>query len=130
MPCSVEIVMAEFAPGRPTLEPTLSSVRRTWPEATVTLYTNIDLDPAFWGVDKLVPTENRFGGSRAGWRGSDYYQIVGLLAESDADVAIAVDKDMHIISEDAARELPNLAQRFGLCVPQNPRGTFDGLQAH
>lgn len=60
------------------------------------------------------PTHPRFG-----WRMNDYHKAKGLL-ESEADVAIAFDADMRIVS-DQVRSVENLAKTFGLCLPINPR---------
>jgi hypothetical protein len=52
--------------------------------------------------------------------------VLGLL-NSDSDIAIALDSDMAIVSPEVYSLIP-LVQRFGSCVPQNPRMQvrFDG----
>lgn len=56
---------------------------------------------------------------RYGWRMNDYWQMRGLL-ESPADIAIALDADMQIVSHDVRTIIP-LVKKFGLCLTVNPR---------
>jgi len=101
------------------LDPTLSSLRERFPDARVTLYTDspyaaapdvavVTVDPPF---DRSHP--------RYGWRAHDLYQAHGLL-ESSADVAIAMDSDMLMVS-DRFRTIVPLVTRFGFAAPANPR---------
>lgn len=126
----IELVMSEFGhhranaggatlPLRDRLNPTLHGFRGLWPKAVVTLYTDQDW-PAEAGlqVRKVDPPFDR-SHPRYGWRAHDYYQIFGLL-NSTADVAVAMDSDMEIVSSKFGF-LTELAKRFGLTVPINPR---------
>ncbi|OFX13199.1 MAG: hypothetical protein A2Z18_11055 [Armatimonadetes bacterium RBG_16_58_9] len=99
----VELILAEF--GRPL--PDIGNLQAAFPGAAVRVITDGD-----------VPV--LFSGPRAGHRMNDYWKVHRLL-ESQADTAIAFDGDMRIVSADDARVLPGLAQRFGLCLPINPR---------
>jgi len=56
---------------------------------------------------------------RWGWRMNDYHKVRGLF-ESKADIAIAFDGDMRIVSNDV-KDIEDLVSRFGLCLPANPR---------
>jgi hypothetical protein len=56
---------------------------------------------------------------RWGWRMNDYWKVCGLL-QSNADIAIAFDADMQIVSDDV-KHVIGLARSFGLCMPANPR---------
>lgn len=127
---TVELVMSEFGPvrqnaggarlsGRDRLNPTLDSFLRIFPRARVTLRSDQHLEVGD-GV-RLVQVDPPFSRAeqRYGWRAHDYYQAVGLL-ESSADIAIAMDSDMRIVS-DGFRAILKLAGMFGLAVPINPR---------
>jgi hypothetical protein len=98
------IILAEF--GKP--KPDVSQFHHWFPGADVQVYGDGD-----------VPRIPQFEGPRYGWRAHDYWNV-RMALDSDADVAIAWDADMRIVSEDV-RTLPLLAGRFGLCLPANPR---------
>jgi hypothetical protein len=127
---TVELVMSEFGSTRQNaggaqfdsgnrLNPTLDSFRRIFPQAKVTLYSDQHLD-AGDGVE-VVRVDSPFSRTeqRYGWRSHDYYQAVGLL-KSSADITIAMDSDMKIVS-DGFRAIARFAEIFGLAVPLNPR---------
>jgi len=126
---SVELVLAEFGFDRENagkadlsvhsrLNPTLDSFRERFPDARVTLYTDVDIEAD--GIDRrtVEPPFDR-AHPRYGWRASNYFQAWGMR-HSDADVAIAMDADMKIVSP-AFRRIVPIATRFGLAVPANPR---------
>ena len=126
---SIELVMSEFGHARlnagggqlshfDRLNPTLDSFRKIFPKAQVTLFTDQDLWIDGVRVVKVSPPFNR-DEHRYGWRAHDYYQGVGML-ESTADIVIAMDSDMLIVSE-GFRVIVELADIFGLAVPINPR---------
>ena len=127
---SIELVMSEFGESRQNaggnrlahldrLNPTLGSFRNIFPSAQVTLYTDQPLQ-RYAGAD-VVTVAPPFDSceARYGWRAHDYYQAFGML-RSSADVAIAMDSDMLIVS-DGFRVIYQFAQRFGLALPINPR---------
>ena len=99
------VVFAEF--GRPA--PDVTQFRETWPEAEIQV----------WGDDD-IPRIGKFTGPRYGWRANDYWKVRKLL-DSGADIAISFDSDMRIVNREDVRTLPMLAERFGLCLPLNPR---------
>lgn len=101
------------------LNPSLDAFRNIFPSAQVTLYTD-KLLQSYSGVD-VVTVQPPFdpGHARYGWRAHDYYQAFGMLS-SFADVAIAMDSDMLIVSE-GFRVIWQFAERFGFAVPINPR---------
>lgn len=127
---TVELVMSEFGKGRVNagnarldvadrLNPTLGGFRSVFPSAKVTLYTDHE-----WQFDadiNVVIVDPPFDQNhpRYGWRAHDYYQAKGLLS-SRADVAIAMDSDMLIVSPDF-RAILEIAHIFGIAVPINPR---------
>lgn len=105
--------------GADALNPTLDSFQRVFPRAAVTLYADQDLD--FGPGVKVVRVNSPFSRAhqRYGWRSNDYYKGFGLL-QSSADIAIAMDSDMQIVSDDF-RAILELTSIFGLAVPLNPR---------
>ena len=114
----IAVILAEF--GKPA--PDVSQYRECWPDADIQVFGDAD-----------VPRIPQFEGPRYGWRMNDYWAIRKAL-DSGADVAIAVDGDMWIADMDKMRTLPLLAQRFGICLPINPRytvtrDTMDGADA-
>ena len=106
------------------LDPTYSSVKEFFPEAKLTLYTDIeelgknypDVEVRLVDIDESPFTKSNH---RWGWHCCDYYEAKGLL-ESTADVAISVDSDLMFISSDVRTILP-ITKRFGVCVPTNER---------
>lgn len=127
---TIELIMSEFGSTRRNaggaelsagsrLNPTFDSFRRIFPQAAVTLFTDAELQ-AGEGV-RVVRVDPPFlrGHQRYGWRSHDYYQAFGML-QSSADVAIAMDSDMMIVS-DGFRAIAELARIFGLALPLNPR---------
>ena len=106
------------------LDPTYSSVKKFFPEAKLTLYTDIkelgknypDVEVRLIDIDKSPFTK---ANHRWGWHCCDYYEAKGLL-ESTADVAISVDSDLMFISSDVRTILP-ITKKFGVCVPTNER---------
>ncbi len=126
----MELVMSEFGGSRQNagggklsdferLNPTLDSFRQIFPAASVTLYTDQDL--AERSDVRVLKVSSPFSpdDSRYGWRSHDYYQAVGML-DSSANVAIAMDSDMLIVSEGFSA-IVELAHLFGLALPINPR---------
>ena len=106
------------------LDPTYSSVKKYFPEAKLTLYTDIeelgknypDVEVRLIDIDESPFTKSNH---RWGWHCCDYYEAKGLL-ESTADVAISVDSDLMFVSSDVRTILP-ITKRFGVCVPTNER---------
>ena len=106
------------------LDPTYSSVKKFFPEAKLTLYTDIrelgknypDVEVRLINIDDSPFTKSNH---RWGWHCCDYYEAKGLL-ESTADIAISVDSDLMFVSSDVRTILP-ITKRFGVCVPTNER---------
>jgi len=101
------IILAEFGKSAPDV----TQYRETWPEADIQVFGDAD-----------VPHIPQFEGPRYGWRMNDLYKVRKCL-DSGADIAMCFDGDMRIVDREAARTLPLLAQRFGICLPLNPRYT-------
>lgn len=104
------IILAEH--GKPA--PDVTQYRECWPNAEIQVYTDLPdtLD--------LVPGHPRYG-----WRMNDFWKVSMLRSAlvSGADVAMCFDADMRIVDREAARQLPMLAAKFGVCLPMNPRYT-------
>ncbi len=101
----IAVILAEF--GRPA--PDVTQFRETWPEAEIQVV-----------GDGGTVRPAQFLGPRFGWRMNDFHKVRALL-DSGADIAISFDADMRIVNREDARTLPLLAERFGLCLPMNPR---------
>jgi hypothetical protein len=126
----IELVMSEFGSVRQNaggtklsaserLNPTLDSFLKVYPTALVTVYT--DQDMHFSSGVRVIKVSPPFDCTdpRYGWRAHDYYQAIGML-KSTADIAIAMDSDMLVVSEGFSA-IAIFAKRFGLTLPINPR---------
>ena len=106
---NLEFVFSEFGsrstanqPGSFTdeyrLDPTYSSIKKFFPEAKLTLYTDVpelaknysDVEVRLIDIDRSPFSKSNH---RWGWHCCDYYEAKGLL-ESTADIAISVDSDL------------------------------------
>ncbi len=131
---NIEIIFSEFGPRNqanqrwktpiPRLDPTYSSVKKYFPEAKLTLYTDIpEIGNDYEDVEvKTINVENspfNKNNHRWGWHCCDYYQVFGLL-NSTADIAISVDSDLMFTSNQVRTLLP-IIEKFGICVPSNER---------
>lgn len=103
------IILAEYAKPAPDV----AQYRECWPEADIHVYSGADL-PHVPALDMKHP--------RYGWRMNDYWKVRKML-DSCADVAMCFDGDMRIVDREGARTLPLLAEKFGICLPLNPRYT-------
>jgi len=130
----LEFIFSEFGPRHqanqkwktplPRLNPTYGSVKKYFPEAKLTLYTDQpeigkdyeDVEIRYIDVDNSPFDKNNH---RWGWHCCDYYQAVGLL-KSLADVAISVDSDLMFVSDEVKSIIP-IIKKFGVCVPTNER---------
>jgi hypothetical protein len=109
----IDLIMAEF--GTEKLEPALSSMSRYFPKLNLILYSDKEHTKYETNIVKsLYP-----GHPREGFRNNDYYKVLGLL-KSKAEVAISIDSDMFVCTS-GVKSLIFLVQKFGLCLPANPR---------
>lgn len=101
------------------LDPSLTSLRKFFPNAKYTVYSDFDLNIKGEGIQlKKVEQpvlQDKKHLERHFYHLADYYKFKGML-ESDADIAIAIDSDMFVWSEEIYR-LIYLTDRFGFCVP-------------
>ena len=102
---SLEILFAEFN-GK--FKPDIDNIKHYFPEAKVSVYTESE-------CNSLFEQESQF----YGYYMNDYWKVEKLLS-SEAEIAISLDADIKIVSEDI-RVLLTLTKKFGLCLPANPR---------
>lgn len=126
----IEFVFSEFNENRVNaggsefnlgsrLDPSLSSLRKFFPDAQYTVYSDFDLN--IEGV-QLKKVENpvlqdKTDHPRHFYHLADYYKFKGML-DSDADIVVSIDSDMFIWSENIYR-LIYLTEKFGYCIPSS-----------
>lgn len=127
---SIEFIFTEFGENRVNaggaalsnenrLEPTLSNIKKFFPEASVIVYTDFDLkiDGVITKrVESPVVDSNH---PRFGYRTGNYFKFLGMLS-SKADFCCALDTDMYFVNHHVY-SLVTLTKKFGFCVPQNVR---------
>ena len=107
------------------LDPTYSSIKKFFPNAKITLYTDTkefadnynDVEVRLIDVEKDSPFTK--SNHRWGWHCCDYYEAQGLL-NSKAEIAISVDSDLMFVSDEVKTIIP-IIKKFGICVPTNER---------
>lgn len=127
---NIEFIFTEFGKRRVNaggailsqenrLEPSLSGIKKYFPNSKVTVFTDFDLD--IKGVNSVIvdspipePEHPRFL-----YRTSVYHRFKGLI-ESEADFVCAIDSDMYFVNENVL-SLVTLTEKFGFCVPYTPR---------
>lgn len=133
---SIEFIFSEFNENRVNaggadlsqhsrLDPSLSSLRKYFPKAKFTVYSDFDLK--IEGVN-LVKVENpvlqdKKHLPRHFYHLADYYKFKGML-DSNADIAVSIDSDMFVWSKEIYR-LIYLTERFGFCVPNSSAKTMN-----
>lgn len=110
---------AEFS-EKNRLEPSLSSLRKYFPNARYKVYSDFDLEIPGVTLNKVIssPVPDKEH-PRYNYRMADYFKFKSLL-ESDADIVCVIDSDMFVFSEEIY-SLIYLTQVFGFCAPYNPR---------
>lgn len=101
----LEIIFSEFY-SKNTVD--VGHFQEYFPEADIKVYTESNTDLLF-----------RNEHPRCNYHMHDYFQVRAML-DSKADIVLAFDADMRIVS-DHVRSILRLAKRFGLCVPSNSR---------
>jgi len=127
---SIEFLFAEFGENRTNgggssfddenrLNPSLKTLKRYFPYAKYTVYSDFDLQ--IDGVELIKVTSPVVDTThpRYGYRTADYYKFMALV-NSKADFKCILDSDMQIVSSDI-QALIQLTKKFGFCVPYNNR---------
>lgn len=127
---SIEFIFSEFNESRVNagganlsahirLDPSLSTLKKYFPKAKFTVYSDFDLH--IEGVQLIkVQTpvlQDKKNLPRHFYHLADYYKFKGML-NSDADIAIAIDSDMFVWSEHIY-SLIYMTEKFGFCVPNS-----------
>ncbi|MFV0175494.1 hypothetical protein OBK27_00905 [Empedobacter falsenii] len=127
---SIEFCFAEFVEERTNgggsifedgtrLDPSLSTLKKYFPNAKYTVYSDFDLQVDGVELIKVSSPVINPDHPRYGYRTADYYKFYSLL-NSKADFKCVIDSDMQIVSSDIIA-LIYLTQKFGFCVPYNDR---------
>ncbi|MBQ0151819.1 MAG: hypothetical protein KBS61_02860 [Chryseobacterium sp.] len=127
---SIEFIFSEFKEervnaggadlaGYSRLDPSLSTLKHYFPNAKYTVYSDFDLKIDGVDLQKInTPAlENKNNHPRYFYHLADYYKFQGML-NSKADIAISIDSDMFVFSEEIYR-LIILTKKFGFCVPNS-----------
>lgn len=100
------------------LEPSLSGIKKFFPNAKITVFTDFDweenLDLNIVKVESPIPFPEH---ARFGYRTGNYFKFKGLL-DSTADFACALDTDMLFVNENIY-SLVTLTKKFGFCTANN-----------
>lgn len=99
------------------LNPSLSGIKKFFPNAKITVFTDFDWDIEGINIQKVVSPVVSPEHPRFGYRTGNYFKFKGLI-ESDADFVCALDTDMFFVNEKAL-SLVTLTQKFGFCVANN-----------
>lgn len=135
MQFDIEFIFTEFGKDRINggganldsknrLEPSLSGIKKYFPKAKITVYTDFDWENTEGLIIKKVkspvidPEHLRYG-----YRTVDYFKFLAL-SEATADFTCALDSDMFFVNENIY-SLIFLTQKFGFCVAQNVRQNFN-----
>lgn len=123
------ILLAEFGERESQLIGMLKNVRAVT-DLPVIIYTD-RLYPRLGSCpkvsQKLLPPEQCYwqGHRRYFNRNNDYWKIKAAMMETDYNVVLVLDDDMRIVNDKFVDGFA-LAEKFGLCLPLNPR-TYFGL---
>lgn len=102
------------------LEPSLSGIKKYFPHAKITVYTDFDWqETGGLNIIKVQSPVVDADHPRFGYRTGNYFKFKGLL-ESKADFACALDSDMFFVNENVY-SLVMLTLKFGFCAPYNIR---------
>ena len=129
----INLILCHFGKGRhnaggnslsnyaSVLDPAMSTFKKAFPEAKVTLYTDVFDEIEGIEVVKVTDHPGRVGESspRLGWRLADYYRAYGLLKSEGFSVYL--DSDMFIKNPALFRTSKEITKKFGICVPANSR---------
>jgi hypothetical protein len=113
---NIEIIFAEFG----NVKVDVDHFRKYFPNARFTLISdrkreNHGFDSHYYIAHPTFSQDS----ARYGWHMNDYWQVQSMF-RSDADICLAFDADVRIVSEEILTIIP-LVQKFGLCLPANSR---------
>lgn len=127
---SIEFCFSEFGEDRVNaggnqfsgsrLDPSLSTLKKYFPNAKYTVYSDFDLEIPGVNLIKIVtsPIQDQEH-PRYRYRLADYFKFKALL-NSEADFRCVIDSDMFVVSHEIYRLL-YLTKTFGACAPFNTR---------
>lgn len=110
---------SKFQGATTRLDPSLRTLKKYFPHAKYTVYSDFDLHIEGVHHVKVTSPIKEPGHERHGYRTADYFKFMALV-NSDADFKCVLDSDMEIVSSDVIA-LVYLTQKFGCCVPYNDR---------
>lgn len=131
----IEFVFTEFGRARVNgggsqldqtqrLEPSLSGIKKYFPNARITVYTDFEWDiEEGITIRKVVSPVAHSEHTRYGYRTVDYFKFLAL-SQSTADFTCTLDSDMFFVNENIY-SLVALTQKFGFCAAQNVRQIFN-----
>ncbi|UQB67760.1 hypothetical protein [Epilithonimonas zeae] len=127
---SIEFIFSEFNEERVNaggadlshqlrLDPSLSTLKKYFPNAKYTAYSDFDLKIKGVHLKKIEKPilQDKKKMERHFYHLADYYKFKGML-ESEADIAISIDSDMYVLN-DNVYSLIYLTEKFGFCVPNS-----------
>ena len=127
---SIEFIFSEFNEERVNaggadlshqlrLDPSLSTLKKYFPNAKYTVYSDFDLNIKGVNLKKVENPvlQDKKGLKRHFYHLADYYKFKGML-ESEADISISIDSDMFVLNENVY-SLIYLTEKFGFCVPNS-----------
>lgn len=133
---SIEFIFSEFNENRVNaggadlsghcrLDPSLSTLRKYFPNAKYTVYSDFDLKIEGVHLKKIgnPVLQDKKNLPRHFYHLADYYKFRGMI-DSEADIAISIDSDMFVWSEEIYR-LIYLTDKFGFCVPNSSAQTMN-----
>ena len=127
---SIEFIFSEFNEERVNagganlshqlrLDPSLSTLKKYFPDAKYTVYSDFDLKIKGVNLKKVEKPvlQDKKTLRRHFYHLADYYKFKGML-ESEADISISIDSDMFVLNENVY-SLIYLTEKFGFCVPNS-----------
>lgn len=109
----------EFNSEESRLNPSLQTLKKYFPNAKYTVYSDFDLKIEGVNLIKVSSPVINPEHERYGYRTADYFKFLSLT-KSDADFKCVLDSDMKVVSSDIIA-LIHLTKKFGFCVPYNDR---------
>lgn len=131
----IEFVFTEFGKERVNgggseldekhrLQPSLEGIKKYFPNARITVYTDFDWDDAKGiTIKKVISPITDSENPRYAYRTVDYFKFLAL-SQATADFTCALDSDMFFVNENIY-SLVFLTQKFGFCAAQNVRQIFN-----